>query len=120
VKLATGGRARDRRQAPDVAGSVRNVVDRAGGSRQEVRRRTRIRRDCGWQAGEAVARRVRCDAVDDARNAVAEHVIAGEGSEAAARECTTDQAGAQRARAAVQLREDRVDVAGASGAGWTR
>src|SRR5262249_25912887 len=81
---------------------------------------TRIRRNCGWQAGEAVARRVRCDAVDDARDAVAEHVVASQRSEGAARERTTDQAGAQRARAAVQIGEDRVDVAGPFAAGWQR
>src|SRR5262249_8111312 len=90
------------------------------GSRHEVRRRTRIRRDRGGRASETVARRVRGDAVDDARGAVAEHVVPGERPEGATRERTADQAGAERAGATVQVREDRVDIAGPLAPGGQR
>src|SRR5262249_58222409 len=80
----------------------------------------RIRRDRGGRASETVARRVWGDAVDDARGAVAEHVVPGERPEGATRERAADHAGAERAGATVQVGEDRVDVAGPFAPGGQR
>jgi hypothetical protein len=101
---AAGRRARNRRQPSDLAATLGNVVDRTVGSRHEVRRRACVRRDRGWQSGEAIARRVRRGAIDDARSAVAEHVVPAERPEGAARERTADQAGAERAGARCRRR----------------
>src|SRR5262249_49008642 len=73
----------------------------------------------GW-AGGATAWRVGGRVVDDARGAVPEHVVAGEHPEGAARERTADEAGPERGGPRVQVREDRVNIAGALAAGRKR